>query len=60
MEYVPLSERHRIEVDEKSKTLESENKEEPKSVFSHPIAGIGLAIGVGGLLFVAANGILKN
>ena len=57
MEYIPLSERHRIEVDENAKSLESDSIEEPKSIFSHPIAGIGLAIGISGLLFVAVKGI---
>ena len=57
MEYVPLSERHRIEVDEKVDKLDSENKEEPKSIFSHPITGIALIGGLTGLFFIAAKGI---
>ena len=57
MEYVPLSERHRIEVDEKMDKLDSEDKEEPKSLFSHPITGIALIGGLTGLFFIAAKGI---
>jgi len=56
LEYVPLSERHRIEVDLPDKT-DFEAPTETKSPFKTPLAGIAMISIVAGGLYIATRGL---
>jgi len=56
LEYVPLSERHRIEVDLPDKT-DFESPTETKSPFKTPLAGIAMISIVAGGLYIATRGL---
>jgi len=56
LEYVPLSERHRIEVDLPDKT-DFESPTETKSPFKTPLAGIAMISIMAGGLYIATRGL---
>ena len=56
LEYVPLSERHRIEVDLPDKT-DFESPGEAKSPFKTPLAGIAMISIMAGGLYIATRGL---
>ena len=56
LEYVPLSERHRIEVDLPDKT-DFESPMETKSPFKTPLAGIAMISIMAGGLYIATRGL---
>ena len=56
LEYVPLSERSRIEVDVSEKE-DFESPNETKSLFKTPLAGIAMITVLAGGLFVATRGL---
>ena len=56
LEYVPLSERHRIEVDLADKK-DFESPTETKSPFKSPLAGIAMISIMAGGLYIATRGL---